>query len=85
MGPNFYGSYNLITMLVFNSMFAFLALGMTFVIMTGGIDLSVSSVCVLATTLGCLVQPLWTAASSIPDRDHHHNAGIIQRLGDHPG
>jgi len=50
-GSNFYGSYNLITMLVFNSMFAFLALGMTFVIMTGGIDLSVSSVCVLASML----------------------------------
>lgn len=50
-GQNFYGSYNLTTMLVFNSMFAFLALGETFVIMTGGIDLSVSSVCVLSSML----------------------------------
>jgi ribose transport system permease protein len=50
-GSNFYGSYNLTTMLVFNSMFAFLALGEAFVIMTGGIDLSVSSVAVLASML----------------------------------
>ena len=50
-GENFYGTYNLKTMLVFNSMFAFLALGVTFVIMTGGIDLSVSSVAVLSSML----------------------------------
>lgn len=50
-GENFYGSYNLSTMLVFNSMFAFLSLGITFVIITGGIDLSVSSVCVLSSML----------------------------------
>jgi galactofuranose transport system permease protein len=50
-GDTFYGSYNISTMLVFNSMFAFLALGVTFVIITGGIDLSISSVAVLASML----------------------------------
>lgn len=50
-GDTFYGAYNISTMLVFNSMFAFLALGMTFVIITGGIDLSVSTVAVLASML----------------------------------
>lgn len=50
-GSTFYSSYNITTMLVFNSMFAFISLGMTFVIMTGGIDLSVSSVAVLTSML----------------------------------
>ena len=50
-GDTFYGAYNISTMLVFNSMFAFLALGVTFVIITGGIDLSISSVAVLASML----------------------------------
>jgi galactofuranose transport system permease protein len=50
-GDTFYGVYNVKTMLVYNSMFAFMALGMTFVIITGGIDLSVSSVAVLSSML----------------------------------
>jgi ribose transport system permease protein len=50
-GDAFYGAYNITTMLVFNSIFAFLALGITFVIITGGIDLSVSSIAVLASML----------------------------------
>jgi ribose transport system permease protein len=50
-GSTFYGAYNLKTMLVYNSMFAFMALGVTFVIITGGIDLSISSVAVLSSML----------------------------------
>ena len=50
-GPTFYGTYNISTMLVYNSMFAFMALGETFVIITGGIDLSVSFVAVLSSML----------------------------------
>jgi ribose/xylose/arabinose/galactoside ABC-type transport system permease subunit len=50
-GSNFLGAYNITTMLVFNSMFALISLGMTFVIITGGIDLSVSSVAVLTSML----------------------------------
>lgn len=40
----FLGTYNVQTVLRYNSMFALVALGMCFVIMTGGIDLSVGSV-----------------------------------------
>ena len=38
---NFLGAFNISSVLRYNSMFALVALGMTFVIMTGGIDLSV--------------------------------------------
>lgn len=50
-GSTFYSGYNITTMLVFNSLFALISLGMTFVIITGGIDLSVSSVAVLTSML----------------------------------
>ncbi|MGW8250041.1 MAG: ABC transporter permease [Anaerolineales bacterium] len=50
-GSTFYSGYNITAMLVFNSMFALISLGMTFVIITGGIDLSVSSVAVLTSML----------------------------------
>lgn len=50
-GRTFYSSYNITSMLVFNSMFALISLGQTFVIITGGIDLSVSSVAVLSSML----------------------------------
>ena len=38
---NFLSQYNILSFLRYNSMFALIALGMAFVIMTGGIDLSV--------------------------------------------
>jgi ribose transport system permease protein len=47
----FLGEFNVTNLLRFNSMIALLALGMTFVIITGGIDLSVSSVTVLASVV----------------------------------
>ena len=40
----FLGAYNISSVLRYNAMFAIIALGMAFVIMTGGIDLSVGSV-----------------------------------------
>ena len=40
----FLGTYNVLSVLRYNSMFALVGLGMCFVIMTGGIDLSVGSV-----------------------------------------
>ncbi len=46
-GENFYSSFNIWEMLRNNSYFGLIALGMTFVIMTGGIDLSVGSVVAL--------------------------------------
>src|ERR687886_1618699 len=54
---NFLSPYNISTVLRYNSMFGLVALGMTFVIMTGGIDLSVGSVAALASVIAALVSP----------------------------
>lgn len=60
----FLGEFNVTNLLRFNSMIALLALGMTFVIITGGIDLSVGSVAVLASVVAANFsgQGLWPAA-----------------------
>jgi ribose transport system permease protein len=58
---NFLGSFNISTTLRYNSMFALTALGMTFVIMTGGIDLSVGGVAALASVVGALLSPYGAA------------------------
>jgi galactofuranose transport system permease protein len=47
----FFGAYNLQSVVRYNSMFALIALGMAFVIIAGGIDLSVGSVAALASVL----------------------------------
>ncbi|HEY0071522.1 MAG TPA: ABC transporter permease [Chloroflexia bacterium] len=54
---NFLSSYNISTVLRYNSMFGLIALGMAFVIMTGGIDLSVGSVAALASVIAALMSP----------------------------
>jgi ribose/xylose/arabinose/galactoside ABC-type transport system permease subunit len=55
---NFVGSYNVLSVLRYNSMFALVALGMCFVIMTGGIDLSVGSVAAMASVVSAILSPL---------------------------
>lgn len=47
----FVGAYNLQSVVRYNSMFAFIALGMAFVIISGGIDLSVGSVAALSSVI----------------------------------
>ncbi len=61
----FVSTYNLTSALRYNAMFALIALGMTFVIMTGGIDLSVGGVTVLTSILAALwsSQGLWIATA----------------------
>lgn len=54
---NFVSAYNVASVLRYNSMFGLIALGMTFVIMTGGIDLSVGSVAALASVIAALFSP----------------------------
>src|ERR671916_2014971 len=54
---NFLGSYNVLSVLRYNSMFALVALGMCFVIITGGIDLSVGSVAALGSVVAALLSP----------------------------
>src|SRR5215213_9165456 len=53
----FLGTYNVQSFLRYNSMFALVALGMCFVIMTGGIDLSVGTTAALASVLSALASP----------------------------
>jgi ribose/xylose/arabinose/galactoside ABC-type transport system permease subunit len=59
---NFLGSYNITTVLAYNAMFACIALGMTFVIATGGIDLSVGTVAALASVVAALASAAGLAA-----------------------
>ncbi len=54
---NFLSPFNILTFLRYNSMFALIALGMAFVIMTGGIDLSVGGVAALASVVSALASP----------------------------
>lgn len=54
---NFLSAYNLLEFGRYNSMFALISIGMAFVIMTGGIDLSVGSVAALASVVSALLSP----------------------------
>ncbi len=54
-GENFYSEYNVWSMLSNNAYYGLIALGMTFVIMTGGIDLSVGSVVALSSVVAARV------------------------------
>src|SRR5690242_5440567 len=54
---NFLSTYNISTLLRYNSMFGLIALGMTFVIITGGIDLSVGAVAAIGSVVAALVSP----------------------------
>jgi galactofuranose transport system permease protein len=54
---NFLGSFNVLSVLRYNSMFALVALGMCFVIITGGIDLSVGSTAALGSVVAALLSP----------------------------
>jgi len=54
---NFLSPFNIYSVLAFNSMFGLIALGMGFVIMTGGIDLSVGSVAAFASVVAAILSP----------------------------
>ncbi len=53
----FLSAFNIWSVLRYNSMFALVALGMCFVIMTGGIDLSVGSTAALGSVAAALLSP----------------------------
>ena len=59
---NFLSAYNILELLRYNSMFALITLGMTFVIMTGGIDLSVGSVVAMSSVVAAIASPYGLAA-----------------------
>jgi ribose/xylose/arabinose/galactoside ABC-type transport system permease subunit len=54
---HFLGAFNILTVLRYNSMFALISLGMCFVIMSGGIDLSVGAVAALGSVVSALLSP----------------------------
>ncbi|WP_282077399.1 ABC transporter permease [Epibacterium ulvae] len=54
---NFGGSYNISSFLNYNAMFIVIAVGMCFVIMTGGIDLSVGSVAAFTSVVAAYLSP----------------------------
>ena len=54
---NFLGAFNILSVLRYNAMFALVALGMGYVIMTGGIDLSVGSTAALGSVVAALLSP----------------------------
>jgi ribose transport system permease protein len=54
---NFGGAYNISSFLNYNSMFIVISLGMCFVILTGGIDLSVGSVAAFTSVVAAYLSP----------------------------
>ncbi len=54
---NFFSAYNLLEFSRYNTMFALISIGMAFVIMTGGIDLSVGTVAALGSVVSALLSP----------------------------
>jgi len=54
---NFSGAYNISSFLNYNSMFIIISVGMSFVIMTGGIDLSVGSVAAFTSVIAAYLSP----------------------------
>jgi ribose transport system permease protein len=62
---HFLGLFNISTVLRYNSMFALVALGMCFVIMTGGIDLSVGGTAALGSVVSALFSPYGTIAGTL--------------------
>lgn len=54
---NFGGAYNISSFLNYNSMFIIISVGMSFVIMTGGIDLSVGSVAAFTSVVAAYMSP----------------------------
>ena len=62
---NFLGLFNITSVLRYQSMFALVALGMCFVIMTGGIDLSVGGTAAFGSVVAALLSPYGTFAGAL--------------------
>jgi ribose transport system permease protein len=62
---NFLGLFNVTSVLRFNSMLALVALGMCFVIMTGGIDLSVGGTAALGSVVAAYLSPYGMLAGTL--------------------
>jgi ribose/xylose/arabinose/galactoside ABC-type transport system permease subunit len=80
---NFLGSFNVLSVLRYNSMFALVALGMCFVIMTGGIDLSVGSTAALGSVVAALLSPYGVLPGLLGGLAAGLAVGAVQRLRHH--
>ncbi|MER8672423.1 MULTISPECIES: ABC transporter permease [unclassified Mesorhizobium] len=76
----FLGLFNVMSVLRYNSMFGLVALGMCFVIMTGGIDLSVGSVAALGSVASALASPHGIVAGLAAGVGAGLAAGLINAL-----
>ena len=76
----FLSEFNILTFLRYNSMFALIALGMCFVIMTGGIDLSVGSTAALASVVSALFSPYGILAGTAAGMGAGIGIGLLNGL-----
>lgn len=69
LNPNFVDKYNIVSMAQSLAPYAIMALGVTFVIATGGIDLSIGTVCIAASVVAGKLfmngMPLWTTVPAM--------------------
>ena len=77
---NFLGAYNVSSVLRYISMFALVALGMGFVIMTGGIDLSVGSVAACSSVVAAMCSPYGLVAGLAGGLGMGLAAGLLNAL-----
>lgn len=76
----FLGTYNVQSVLRYVSMFAFVSLGMCFVIMTGGIDLSVGSVAAMSSVVAALLSPYGLLPGVLGGMAAGFAAGLLNAL-----
>jgi ribose/xylose/arabinose/galactoside ABC-type transport system permease subunit len=73
----FLGAYNVESVFRYNSMFGLVALGMCFVIMTGGIDLSVGAVAAVSSVMAAYASPYGLVAGVLTGLGTGMIAGLI--------
>jgi galactofuranose transport system permease protein len=76
----FIGVYNVQSVLRYNAMFALVALGMCFVIMAGGIDLSVGSVAALSSVVAAYLSPYGLVPGLLGGLAAGMTAGLVNAL-----
>ncbi|MFP5076653.1 ABC transporter permease [Rhizobium sp. YIM 134829] len=77
---NFLSPFNILSFLRYNSMFALIALGMCFVIITGGIDLSVGGVAAFASVVSAFASPYGWAAGLLAGMAAGLAFGVVNGL-----
>jgi ribose/xylose/arabinose/galactoside ABC-type transport system permease subunit len=63
--PNFFSIRNLVNVLIQGSSLGVMAIGLTFVMIVGGIDLSIPATMAFAAVLGAFVMPVWGIVAGV--------------------